>query len=268
MPILVVGEKINASRREIRQALEGRDKHYLQDLAQKQADNGADFIDVNVGTGKPEDEVAHMEWLVEIVQEAVDRPLAIDTVDPQVLEAGLAKHRGSALVNSISGEERRLNSFLSLAEKYHSSCIALAMGQEGIPKRAEQRLEVCQMILRRAQQWGIGKERIYFDPLVLPLSADPGQGLIALETLRLIKSNIADAKTILGLSNISYGLPKKALINRVFFSMCLAAGLDSVILDPLDRKLLSVLRAAEALLGRDQYCKRYLKAYREGKLTD
>jgi 5-methyltetrahydrofolate--homocysteine methyltransferase len=268
LAILVIGEKINASAREVRQALERRDKHYLQGLAKKQADSGADFIDVNVGTGKPKEEVAHMEWLVEIVQEVVDRPLAIDTADPQVLEAGLAKHRGYAMVNSITGEERRLAPFLSLAKKHHCSCIALAMGQGGVPRGAEQRLEVCRMILGRAQEWGIDKERIYFDPLVLPLSADPGQGLIALETIRLIKSNIADAKTVLGLSNISYGLPKRALINRVFLSMCLAAGLDSVILDPSDQKLLSVLRAAEALLGRDQYCKRYLKAYREGKLTD
>jgi 5-methyltetrahydrofolate--homocysteine methyltransferase len=172
------------------------------------------------------------------------------------------------MVNSITGEERRLAPFLSLAKKHHCSCIALAMGQGGVPRGAEQRLEVCRMILGRAQEWEIDKERIYFDPLVLPLSADPGQGSIALETIRLIKSNIAGAKTVLGLSNISYGLPKRALINRVFLSMCLAAGLDSVILDPSDQKLLSVLRAAEALLGRDQYCKRYLKAYREGKLTD
>ena len=268
MPILVIGEKINASRRAVRQALASRDKHYLQDLAKKQADSGADFIDVNVGTGKPEEEVAHMEWLVGILQEVVDRPLAIDTADPEVLEAGLAKHRGLAMVNSISGEQRRLDFFLPLAEKYHASCIALAVDQRGIPERAEQRLEVCQLILRRAQERGIGKERIYLDPLVLPPSADPGQGLITLETLKLIKSNIAGAKTILGLSNISYGLPKRGLINRVFLSMCLATGLDSVILDPLDQGLLSVLKAAEALLGRDQYCRGYLRAYREGRLGD
>lgn len=127
---------------------------------------------------------------------------------------------------------------------------------------------MCHRILRRAQEWDINKDRIYFDPLVLSLSADPDQGLVALETLRLIKSNIAGAKTILGLSNISYGLPKRTLINRVFLSMCLAAGLDAVILDPLDEKLLSVLKAAEALLGRDRYCKRYLRAYHEGKLSD
>lgn len=268
MQTLVIGEKINASRRDVRQALESRDTHYLQDLAKRQADSGADFIDANVGTGKPEDEAAHMEWLVGILQEVVDRPLAIDTADPEVLEAGLAKHRGLAMVNSITGEQRRLDSFLPLIEKYQASCIALAIDEGGIPETAEQRLAACQMILRQAQERGIDKERIYFDPLVLPLSADPGQGLIALETLRLIKSNIVGAKTISGLSNVSYGLPKRGLVNRVFLSMCLAAGLDSVILDPLDQRLLSVLKAAEALLGRDRYCKKYLRAYREGKLSD
>ena len=268
MALLIVAENINASRGRIREALEKMDKHYLQNVAKRQAESGAQFIEVNVGTGKAEEEIAHMEWLVEIIQEVVDRPLAIDTADPQVLEAGLAKHRGPAMVNSISGEQGRLDTFLPLIKRYDSSCIALAMDQRGIPKEAEHRLEVCQRILQTTEEWGIDREQVYLDPLVLPLSADNTQGLITLETLRLITSNMPGVKTILGLSNISYGLPQRSLVNRVFLAMCLAAGLDSVILDPLDRRLISVIRSAEALLSRDQHLRAYLKAYRDGKLAD
>ncbi len=263
--LLLIGEKFNASRNSVREALKMRDRLYVQDLAQRQAEAGADFIDINVGLGT-EEEPSLMEWAVEAVQEAVAKPLALDTADPRVLAAGLAKCRGTALVNSINGEKERLSSFLPLLREYGSSCIALAMDERGIPNEPRQGVEVCCDILKEAEKYGIGVERIYFDPAIMPIAAEQGSGWTALETLRLIKSELPGAKTTLGLSNISYGLPRRGLLNQVFLTMALAAGLDCVILDPLDEGLVSALEAGYAILGWDRGCREYLKSYRRGKL--
>jgi 5-methyltetrahydrofolate--homocysteine methyltransferase len=263
--LLLIGEKLNASKGSVREALETRNRLYIQDLARQQAEAGADSIDINVGTGS-EEEPSIMEWAVEAVQEVVDKPLALDTADHRVLAAGLAKCEGTALVNSINGEEERLSSFLPLLQRYGSPCIALAMDGRGIPKEPAERVEVCINILRQAERYGVGVERIYFDPAVTPLAVGEGSGWTALETLRLIKQNLPGAKTALGLSNISYGLPKRSLLNQAFLSMALVMGLDCVILDPLDERLVSILRAGCVLVGQDKGCKEYIKSYRKGRL--
>jgi 5-methyltetrahydrofolate--homocysteine methyltransferase len=263
--LLLIGEKLNASDSSVREALERGDKAYIQVLAQRQAEAGADFIDINVGIGG-EKETSIMEWVVEAVQEVVAKPLALDTVDHRVLAAGLAKCEGMALVNSINGEEGRLSSFLPLLQEYSSPCIALTMDEGGIPKEPPKRVEVCLSILKKVEKYGIDMERIYFDPAVMPLAADGNSSWTVLQTLRLIKQEIPGAKTALGLSNISYGLPKRSLLNQAFLSMALAAGLDCVILDPLDERLVSTLKASFALIGRDKGCREYIRAYRKGAL--
>lgn len=265
--MLIIGEKINSTIKSVRKAIMERDAEFLQNLAKSQVEGGADYIDVNVSTEKGGNfDIENMEWTVEKVQEIVDKPLTIDSPNLETLEAGLRKCQQKAMINSISAEPDKLATILPLAREFDAEIIALAIGEEGIPPDAEGRFRACQKIAESAQKHGIALGKLYFDPLALTVSADTSQGIITLETLRRIKSQLPEAKTILGLSNISFGLPGRSLVNGSFLLMAMYAGLDSAIMDPGDRKLMSVIKAGEMVLGKDNYCLNYLKAYRKGLL--
>ncbi len=269
--MLVVGESINATNRSVGEAITCRDSAFLEELARAQAAAGADYIDVNVGTGRasPEQEIADMEWLIEVVQTATDSPLAIDSDNPQVIEAGLRRYRGQRpIINSVNAEAKKLSALGHLAVEYDAWLVALTMGSGGIPSTMEARLDACDRIMEGLSASGVAPERIFFDPLVLPISVDSRQGLITLRTLEQIKSRYPKAGTFLGLSNISYGLPQRKVINRGFLLMAAYVGLDAVIMDPLDDRAMNFVRAADVLMGNDPGCKGYLRAYRNGALTD
>jgi len=269
--MLVIGEDINASNRSVAEALARVDKEFVANLARAQASAGADFIDVNAGIrhGTRQHEKVTMEWLVEVVQAATDRPLAIDSDAPDVIEAALHKYRGERLViNSVTAEPTRLASIASLVVEHQAWLIALAMGEEGIPDTVEQRLAACELIMTYLTRLGVKAEQVFFDPLVLPIAVDTSQGLVTLKTIEAIKSRYPDARTVMGLSNISYGLPKRKLINRAFLLMAASAGLDAVILDPLDAKAMSLVKVADMLTGKDPSCRGYLRAHRKGTIVD
>lgn len=269
--MIIIGENINASIRSVAEAINSKDKSFLTDLVLAQVKAGADFIDVNAGSGYKSDElsIAAMEWLIEVVQEATDKPLVIDSDNPKVIEAGLRKYRGEKLIiNSVTAEPERLLSIGSMAVEYNASLIALAMGTDGIPDNAKERLVACDQIMNQLNNMGIQPERIFFDALVLPISVDAKQAMITLKTLEQIKVHYPAAKTIVGLSNISYGLPKRKLINRAFFVMAAYAGLDATIVDPLDAKMMSFIKVATMLTGNDPMCRGYLKANRKDILVD
>lgn len=267
--MIIIGEKINATRKRVKQAVVERDGEKLVQLAVSQMEAGADYIDVNVGTGKKvENEVEDMSWLVALLQEQVDRPLALDSGDTAVLRAGLPHHRiGRPFINSITAEPAKLAEIPPLAREYNARLVALAMGPEGIPRDVRGRLRACQKIAEACRDNGIPLGDIYFDPLALPLSTNNSNGRIAIETLKEIKRQFPEANTTIGLSNISYGLPERALINRVFLMLLLPLGLDSAIVDPMDRSLMVSVRTADTILQEDPYCKEYLKAYRKGLLN-
>ncbi|MBE0465947.1 MAG: dihydropteroate synthase [Candidatus Desulforudis sp.] len=262
--MLVIGELLNASIKSVREAVLNRDQDFVKDLAVKQVAQGAHYLDVNAATGKEAvQEAGDMEWLVQTIQAVVDVPLAIDTTDRAVLEAGLKVHRGRALLNSVSAEVGRLEPFLELAAAYRCPVIALPI-REGIPESAAGRLKVCSEILERSVAFGLSRDEIYFDALVLPLSVGHTNPSVALETIRAVKQ--MDGRTVVGLSNVSYGLPRRDLLNRSFVLLALQAGLDAAILNPLDGELMATVLAGQALLGRDEMCMVYLRAYRKGKL--
>ena len=269
--MLVIGEDINASNRSVAEALASLDEEFVANLARAQASAGADFIDVNAGIGHNSRlcEKETMEWLVEIVQSVTDKPLAIDSDSPDVIEAALRKYQGEQLIiNSVTAEPTRLAAIGSLAAERQAWLVALAMGEEGIPDSVEQRLAACELIITHLTRLGMKVEQIFFDPLVLPIAVDASHGLVTLKTIEQIKSRYPGAKTVMGLSNISYGLPRRRLINRAFLLMAASAGLDAVILDPLDAKIMSVVKVADALLGKDPSCRGYLRAYRKGTIVD
>lgn len=264
--MLVIGEKINATRKSVADAVEARDAGFIAALALAQAEAGADVIDVNAGTGQgdPKRAKEDMLWLIRTVEEAVSLPLSIDTEMPEVMEAALSAVTGPpAWMNSVSAETRRLESLLPLAQKSGSPLIALCMGDEGIPKDAAGRMRAAEKIYGKAVEAGIDPARLYFDPLVMPIGADSGAGAVALESLALIRRDLTGANTALGLSNVGFGLPRRGVLNRTFLALCAGAGLTAVILDPTDDELMMEMFAAEALLGRDPYCGRYIKAYRK-----
>jgi cobalamin-dependent methionine synthase I len=268
--MLVIGEKINASNKSVADAIARKDKEYLANLARNQAASGADFIDVNAGAnhGSESGGTTVMEWLVDVVQAATDRPLAIDSDAPDIIEAALRKYQGTELIiNSISAEPLRLESVGPLAVEWQARLIALTMGEKGIPDNVEERLSACESIITYMTGLGVPVERIYFDPLVLPISVDSNQGLVTLKTIEEIKARYPTSKTVMGLSNISYGLPNRQFINRAFLMMAAYAGLDAVILDPLDAKMMSFVKVADLLTGKDPSCRKYLRSHRRNAIV-
>ena len=269
--MLIIGEKINASNKSVGQAIDNKDREFLAGLARDQAAAGADFIDINAGVGQGawEHPEAAMEWLVELVQAATDKPLAIDSDVPGVIEAALRKYSGDdVMINSVSADPEKLEAVGPLAVERQASLVALAMGRGRIPDNVEERLAACDEIMTYLTRLGLREDQVFFDPLVLPIAVDSTQGLVTLKTIEQIKSRYPTAKTVMGLSNISYGLPQRGVVNRAFLLMAVSAGLDAAILDPLDAKMMSFVRVADMLTGKDPSCKGYIRAHRKGLLLD
>jgi 5-methyltetrahydrofolate--homocysteine methyltransferase len=263
--MLIIGEKINGTRSHVAKAIAERDEEYIQDLARRQANAGADYLDVNAGT-KPDLEPDALVWLVRVVQEVVDVPLCLDSVNPEALTAALDHVEQTPMVNSISGEKRRLEEILPLTIKHGCPVIALALDDRGIPKTTEDRLEIVRQVIQETDRAGIAHETLFVDPLVIAIATDTDSGLKAFEVMRGIKAEFPDIHLTSGLSNISFGMPARGLINRAFLAFALEAGLDSAIMDPMDRALYEALLAAQVVLGRDRYCLNYTNAYREGRI--
>lgn len=266
--MLIIGELLNATRKKIKEAVLAKDAAYLQEVAKQQDEAGADYIDLNVatGSGKQEKEIEDMQWAVTLIREVTAKPLTIDTTSLEVLQAGLAAHGPGAMINSISAETGRLFPFLKLAREYECTAIALPVRDAGIPRDTETRLKISQEILEAAEKEGVPRERLYFDPLTLPLGVEDNSGAETLRTLKEMKGQLG-LLTTLGLSNISYGLPLRALVNRTYLTLAISAGLDSALINPLDKGVMSSMHAALLGLGKDPYCSAYLRAFRKGSLV-
>lgn len=269
--MIIIGENINATNKKVAEAIDQRNGDFFNDLAQAQAAAGADFIDVNAGSGHGSRQagIESMEWLVETVQQATEKPLTIDSDDPAVIEAALGKYKGEKLcINSVTAEPARLETVGPLAARRGAWLVALAMDAEGIPPTVEKRLDACKIIMEYLTGLGMKPEQILFDPLVLPISVDTNQGQVTLQTISQIKARYPEARTVMGLSNISFGLPVRKLINRSFLLMAAAAGLDGAILNPLDAKMMSIVKTADMLTGHDPTCRGFLRANRKGTIID
>ncbi len=263
--MIVVGELINASRKQIAAAIEARDAAAIARVAREQREAGAEYIDVNAGTFVGQ-EAELLRWLVATVQEAVDAPCCIDSPDPRAIEAALEVHRGTAMINSISWERSRFDALAPLLAGTDLKVVALCMGDEGMPETADQRLGIADRLVDGLLRNNVSAENVYVDPLVQPISTRSEFGAEFLRAVGEIMGRFDGVHTICGLSNVSYGLPERKLLNQTFAVMAVAHGLDAVIVNPLDTRLMTQLVAAEALAGRDPFCMNYLKAYRAGRL--
>ena len=260
--MLIIGERINGMFKNVRAAIAEQNKEVIVDLAHRQVAAGAHVLDVNVGPASDEPAQA-MVWLVETVQEAVDVPLAIDSAKLDVFEPALARCKVPPFINSTTGAQDKLDFFLPLAQKYDASIIALTIDEQGVPSTTEGRSEIAMRILVAAMEHGVPVEHLYIDPITLPVKAVQDQCPRLLQALGQFRQ-LSDPPphTVIGLSNVSQRAQEKHLLDRIFLVMCMAHGLDSVILDPLDKELMDSLITAELLLDKQLYCDAYLEAYR------
>ena len=266
--MLIVGESLNGTIPKVGDAIKSKDADFVRKLALDQVEAGAHMLDVNAGVACA-DEAEDLAWLVGIVQDTVSVPLLIDSADPRALEAALAVHKkGRPMVNSISAEKHKLDTVLPLVASHACSVVALCLGDEGIPKMPEARLKVARIILDRAQAAGVRLDDIYLDPLTLGLGTSDQAAGISLQTLRLIRQELPGVRIMCVASNVSFGMPSRRLLNRTFVAMAMGAamGVEAVMIDVCDKAMMASLIAAEALAGKDSYCKNYLGAFRAGRL--
>ena len=265
--MIIVGEKINTSMKGVATAVEAGDSDFIVRLARQQADAGAHFIDVNAGTFVDR-EVSLLPWLVEAVQTEVDLPLCLDSPDPEALSKAMDVHRGEPLINSISLEEERFRNLLPVVTSRPCKVVGLCMAKTSMPTTTEERLAAATELIEKLTGEGIPLENIFVDPLIQPISVDQAMGLAALGAISGVMERFPGINTICGLSNISYGLPVRRLINRNFLTLALTHGLTAAILDPTDRRLMANLLATEMLLGRDEYCEDFIEAYQKGLIEE
>lgn len=264
-PTVLIGERINPTgRKKLAAALREGDLELVREEALAQVEAGADVLDVNVGADGV-DEVALLPQAVQVVLEAVDVPVCIDSADPEALRAALEMHRrlapkGKPVVNSVNGEERSLSQVLPLVKEYGAAVIGLTMDESGIPAEPEQRLAIAGKILERAESLSIPREDVIIDPLALTVGMDHRAAVVTLEVIRRVRAELGLNMT-LGTSNVSFGLPERDFINGAFLAMAIAAGVTCPIVNVAKMRFLVL--TVDLLLGRDEYALRYIKAYRE-----
>lgn len=262
--MIIIGELINSSRKEISEAVDKRDAECIKRVALAQMEAGATYLDVNCGN-KVHNEVEIMEWLVNTIQEAVEAPLCIDSPNPRALAAGLALAKyGQPMINSITDEKERFDEVLPLVLAHKAKIVALCMDDTGMPNSAADRIRVVKSLYAKLTAAGVPAGDIHFDPLVKPISVVSGAGIEVLETIKLIKEQYPEVHFACGLSNVSFGLPSRKTLNRLFVVQTMAVGMDGYILNPTDKGMMGVIYAARALLDQDEYCGDYLTAYRDG----
>ena len=269
--MIIIAERINGMFKDVKQAIADKDKKVVQDLAKKQTDAGASYLDVNVGTASADQE-GTMQWLVETIQETCSTPLCLDSQKPNVIAAGLKSVKAGAAVmlNSTplnkKSDEQVLDKYIEMAEQAgpKASIIALTMDKNGVPQDIDTRVAIAAEIVQKTMEKGFDTQRLFIDPIILPVKVpgaqvQPGNIMAAMDQIRYL-ADPAPHMTI-GLSNLSQGATERSLINRTFLAMAVSHGLDSAIIDVLDEKLMNVLATAELLMNKQIYSDSYLRAY-------
>ena len=262
--MIIIGEKINGAIPSVAKAIAERDAQVIRDLAIRQTEAGADYLDVCAGTAVTVEYDA-LAWLIGVVQDTVETPLCIDSPDAEILKAVLPLLKKEGIINSVSEEKSKSDLLYPLVAHTGWRLIALTCDDRGI-LGVEEKINIAGILIEKAKRYGINEDRIFIDPLVLTLATANDALINFIETMRSIRAAYATVKFTSGLSNISYGMPNRRLINRNFLAYAIHAGMDSAIMDPTNKDLYSTILAAEVLLGRDKNCRNYNRAYRQGKL--
>lgn len=265
--MIIVGELINSTRKKVRQAMEEKNADFIQELAKSQDEAGADYIDVNTGAFADR-ELEVLEWAIKTIREVTQKPLCIDSPRSSAIELGLKLAGSPVFLNSITAEEKKYNEIIPLAKEYNANVVSLANDDSGMPEDVDSVVKVALKLANRMMSDGISADKIFIDPLIRPVSTRPDYGTIVLQSIWKIRKEIPEIKFLCGLSNVSFGLPKRKIINQAFLIMLIAKGVDAAIMDPLDKRMIANIYAAEAILGKDEFCMNYLTADREGKFEE
>ena len=255
----MIGERINpTARKKLAQGLRDGNLDMIEKEAEMQAEAGAHILDVNVGTHGI-DEVQVMADVLTLLQQTVSIPLCLDSTKPDVLETALKLYQGKALINSVNGEEASMKNILPLAKRYGAAVVALTLDENGIPAKAEGRLEIAKRIVAACEAHGLKRQDIYIDSLVLTVGTDVNGPKETLRTMELIREELPGVNLLLGVSNVSHGLPNRPKLNSAFLAMAIGKGLDLSIINPLDEMMKNAWQSAALLAGRDENAENYLQ---------
>jgi len=261
--MILIAEKINTINKKVAEALEKKDVDFFRNMATSQTESGrVDAVDINVGSDISK-EPHNMKWAVSVVEETLDGrvPLSIDSPNPETIIAGFdaMKEKKGSYINSVTLQGEKYKELLPLAKEHDLNIIAMPIGQKQIPSTADKRYKNSYIISEIINDYGIPLERLYLDCLVTPISISKDNAKISLDTLKLIKKNITQARTIICIASISFGLPGKSVLNSIFLSLLAQEGLDAVLMDPFDKGVMGAIHALDVLQGKDEYCINYLK---------
>ncbi len=261
--MIIIGEKINGAIPSVAEAISKKDADFIRSLAVTQSEAGSSFIDVCASVDVSV-ELETMKWLIDIVQDVTETPIAVDSPDAGICADCLKFCNKPGLVNSVSMEGDKIDVVFSVIADTKWECVALLCDDTGIPKTAEKRLDVFFKIMERAKEFKIDPSRLHIDPLVEMLcTAEDGINAI-MEVMRDIKRQYPTIHVTGGASNISFNLPARKFVNQAFLLLAMSAGMDSAIINPLHKHMMGLIYATEALMGNDEYCMNYIEAYRDG----
>lgn len=261
--MIIIGEKLNGAIRSVAEAIQKRDADFVRNLATRQLDSRADYLDICSGVHEGDAEV--LKWMIDLIQaDHPDVKFSLDSPDPDTILECIPFCKNPGLINSVSLEGDKADKiFSAVADKKGWKIVALLLDDTGIPDDVEKRMDNFHRLVNKADEYGIALSRIYFDPMVFTVGTSPDSFLNFIGTSQKIREEYPDSHIVSGLSNISFGLPYRKAINHAFLIGAMMFGMDSAIMDPLNRDMLGGVYAAEALLGIDEYCIEYLSAYRE-----
>ena len=255
----IISERINGQFNDVSRAIDENKKEIIHKLVEKHVAAGADTLDINTGPGR-KNAVEVMQWLVETVCEVTDIQLAIDSPKIDVIEAGLRASKNPLMINSTTARQEKMDALFPLAKEFDADIICLTMDKEGIPSEPDKRAELAMIMLSNAMMHGITSDKIYIDPLVLPVSASQQQCLGMLKAMDMFQMLSDPAPhTVVGLSNVSNNTKERSLINSVYLAMLMSHGLTSAIMDPEDEQIMNAMKTAEILFNQKLYADNYLR---------
>lgn len=261
--MIIIGEKINGTIPSVAEAIANKDIDFIKNLAKTQTEAGADFIDVCASVDV-KIELETMKWLIDIVQDVVDTPIAIDSPDANICANSVPYCKKPGLINSVSMEGDKIDVVFPVIADSKWECAALLCDDTGLPKTSEKRLEIFEAFMKRAKEYNIAPSRLHIDPLVEMLCTSEDGINSILQVIREIKQQYPTIHVTGGASNISFNLPSRKFVNQAFLVLAMGAGMDSAIINPLHKHMMGLIYATEALKGNDEYCIEYINGYREG----
>ena len=260
--MITIAERINGMFLDVKKAIKEKNASIIHELAKRQTEAGATYLDINVGTAAA-DQLDAMRWLVETTQDAVKTPIAIDSQKLDVVKAGLEVVKNEVMINSSQGEPEDLDIYIPLAKKHNAALRCLTMNKDGVPQDVDTRVEIAATIVGKVMEHGMDMDKVFIDPIILPVNVDQKQPGYMLEVFSQIKL-LSDPQPhiTVGLSNFSQGTKEKSLLNKTMLIMAVAAGLDTALLDVLDTDLMDAGICAEMVLNKQIYSDSFLKAAR------